>query len=85
MAVSELIFVRSVALLGQLYRRMDRVEVTSALNIATASCRVIAVLVMMAAGMHRAALLGPHILCADPSACAGRECRSGARASVAPA
>ncbi|MEJ0039312.1 MAG: lipopolysaccharide biosynthesis protein [Gammaproteobacteria bacterium] len=52
MAVSELIFVRSVALLGQLYQAMDRVEVTSALNIATASCRVIAVLVMMAAGVH---------------------------------
>jgi O-antigen/teichoic acid export membrane protein len=52
MAVSELIFVRSVALLGQLYQAMDRVEVTSALNIATASCRVIAVLAMMAAGMH---------------------------------
>ena len=52
MAVSELIFVRSVALLGQLYQAMDRVEVTSALNIATASCRVIAVLGMMAAGFH---------------------------------
>jgi O-antigen/teichoic acid export membrane protein len=53
MAVSELIFVRSVALLGQLYQAMDRVEVTSALNIATASCRVIAVLIMMAAGTHK--------------------------------
>lgn len=52
MAVSELIFVRSVALLGQLYQAMDRVEVTSALNIATASCRVIAVLAMMVAGLH---------------------------------
>ena len=50
MAVSELIFVRSVTVLGQLYQGMDRVEVTSALNIATASCRVIAVLAMMAAG-----------------------------------
>jgi O-antigen/teichoic acid export membrane protein len=52
MAVSELIFVRSVTVLGQLYQAMDRVEVTSALNIATASCRVIAVLAMMAAGLH---------------------------------
>jgi O-antigen/teichoic acid export membrane protein len=52
MAVSELIFVRSVVLLGQLYQAMDRVEVTSALNIATASCRVIAVLAMMVAGMR---------------------------------
>lgn len=53
MAVSELIFVRSVSLLGQLYQALDRVEVTSALNIATASCRVIAVLAMMAAGLHQ--------------------------------
>lgn len=52
MAVSELIFVRSVALLGQLYQAIDRVEVTSALNIATASCRVIAVLAMMVLGIH---------------------------------
>ena len=50
MAVSELIFVRSVTLLGQLYQAMDRVEVTSALNIATASSRVIAVLIMKAEG-----------------------------------
>ncbi len=50
MAVSELIFVRSVSLLGQLYQAMDRVEVTSALNIAIASCRVTAVLAMMAIG-----------------------------------
>jgi O-antigen/teichoic acid export membrane protein len=53
MAVSELIFVRSVALLGQLYQAMDRVDVTSALNIATASCRVIAVLIMMVAGTRQ--------------------------------
>lgn len=53
MAVSELVFGRSVTLLGQLYQAMDRVEVTSALNIATASCRVIAVLIMMAAGIHQ--------------------------------
>lgn len=52
MAVSELIFVRSVTLLGQLYQALDRVEVTSALNIATASCRVIAVLAVMAIGVH---------------------------------
>jgi O-antigen/teichoic acid export membrane protein len=52
MALSELIFVRSVALLGQLYQAIDRVEITSALNIATASCRVIAVLAMMILGLH---------------------------------
>jgi len=52
MAASELIFVRSVALLGQLYQAMDRVEVTSVLNIATASCRVIAVLAMMVVGLY---------------------------------
>lgn len=52
MAVSELVFVRSVTLLGQLYQALDRVEVTSALNIATAACRVIAVLAMMVAGIR---------------------------------
>ncbi len=70
MAASELIFVRSVALLGQLYQAMDRVEVTSALNIATASCRVIAVLAMMVAGLHEPLYLGAHLVCIDPSACA---------------
>jgi O-antigen/teichoic acid export membrane protein len=52
MAVSELILVRSLVLLGQLYQSLDRVEVTSALNIATASCRVIGVIAMMVAGFH---------------------------------
>jgi O-antigen/teichoic acid export membrane protein len=51
-AVSELIFVRSVTLLGQLYQALDRVQVTSALNIATAACRVAAVLAMMATGVR---------------------------------
>ena len=52
MALSELVLVRSVVVLGQLYQALDRVEVTSALNIATASCRVVAVVSMMALGVH---------------------------------
>jgi O-antigen/teichoic acid export membrane protein len=52
MALSELVLVRSVVVLGQLYQALDRVEVTSALNIATASCRVVAVVTMMALGLH---------------------------------
>lgn len=52
MALSELVLVRSVVVLGQLYQALDRVEVTSALNIATASCRVVAVVIMMGAGIH---------------------------------
>ena len=52
MALSELVFVRSVTLLGQLYQATDRVEVTSALSVAIASCRVIAVLAMMVIGVR---------------------------------
>jgi O-antigen/teichoic acid export membrane protein len=52
MAVSELVLVRSVVVLGQLYQALDRVEVTSALNIGTASCRVVAVLSMMVLGVR---------------------------------
>ena len=52
MALSELVLVRSVVVLGQLYQALDRVEVTSALNIATASCRVAAVVTMMMLGIH---------------------------------
>jgi O-antigen/teichoic acid export membrane protein len=56
MAVSELILVRSVVVLGQLYQALDRVEMTSALNTATASCRVGAIVVLMLAGRHDALL-----------------------------
>ncbi len=52
MAVSELMLVRSIVVLGQLYQALDRVEVTSALNIGTASCRVVAVLSMMVLGIR---------------------------------
>ena len=52
MAVSELVLVRSLVVLGQLYQALDRVEVTSSLNIGTASCRVGAILTMMALGVR---------------------------------
>jgi O-antigen/teichoic acid export membrane protein len=52
MALSELVLVRSVVVLGQLYQALDRVEITSSLNMATALCRVVAVVAMMAAGIH---------------------------------
>ncbi|MEP7243918.1 MAG: lipopolysaccharide biosynthesis protein [Gammaproteobacteria bacterium] len=54
MAISELILVRSVMVLGQLFQALDRVEMTSALNTMTASCRVTAVVLMMVAGVHDA-------------------------------
>jgi O-antigen/teichoic acid export membrane protein len=52
MAVSELVLVRSVVVLGQLYQALERVEVTSSLNIATALCRVVSVVLMMMMGVH---------------------------------
>jgi O-antigen/teichoic acid export membrane protein len=54
MAVSELILVRSLVVLGQLYQALDRVEMTSMLNTATALCRVGGVVLMMLAGRHDA-------------------------------
>jgi O-antigen/teichoic acid export membrane protein len=54
MAVSELVLVRSLVVLGQLYQALDRVEMTSMLNTATALCRVGGVVLMMLAGRHDA-------------------------------
>jgi O-antigen/teichoic acid export membrane protein len=54
MAICELIFVRSLVVLGQLYQALDRVEMTSMLNTATALCRVGGVVLMMLAGRHDA-------------------------------
>jgi O-antigen/teichoic acid export membrane protein len=54
MAISELVLVRSLVVLGQLYQALDRVEMTSMLNTATALCRVSGVVVMMLAGRHDA-------------------------------
>lgn len=54
MAVSELVLVRSTVVLGQLYQALDRVEMTSALNTATALCRVGGVVLLMAVGRHDA-------------------------------
>lgn len=56
MAVSELVLVRSIVVLGQLYQALDRVEMTSALNTLTALCRVFAVVVLMIAGSSSAML-----------------------------
>jgi O-antigen/teichoic acid export membrane protein len=52
MAFSELVLVRSVVVLAQLYQALDRIEITSSLNMATALCRLVAVVAMMVAGMH---------------------------------
>lgn len=54
MATSELVLVRSTVVLGQLYQAIDRVEMTSVLNTATALCRVGGVVLLMAAGRHDA-------------------------------
>jgi len=54
MAIGELILVRSLVVLGQLYQALDRVEMTSMLNTATALCRVGGVVLMMLAGRHDA-------------------------------
>jgi O-antigen/teichoic acid export membrane protein len=54
MAISELVLVRSLVLLGQLYQALDRVEMTSALNTAVALCRVGGVVIMMGTGRHDA-------------------------------
>ena len=54
MAVSELVLVRSVVVLGQLFQALDRVEITSLLNTATAMCRLTAVVIMMMADEHDA-------------------------------
>jgi O-antigen/teichoic acid export membrane protein len=54
MATSELMLVRSTVVLGQLYQALDRVEMTSALNTATALCRVGGVVLLIAAGRHDA-------------------------------
>jgi O-antigen/teichoic acid export membrane protein len=54
MAISELVLVRSTVVLGQLYQALDRVEMTSVLNTATALCRVGGVVLLMAAGRHEA-------------------------------
>lgn len=54
MAVSELLLVRSLVVLGQLYQALDRIEMTSLLNTATALCRVGGVLLLMVAGRHDA-------------------------------
>jgi O-antigen/teichoic acid export membrane protein len=54
MAVSELILVRSIVVLGQLYQALDRVEMTSMLSTATALCRLGGVMAMMLAGRHDA-------------------------------
>ena len=51
MAVSELVLVRVLVVLGQLYQALERVEVTSSLNIATALCRVASVVSMMILGI----------------------------------
>ena len=52
MAISELILVRSTVVLGQLYQALDRIEMTSVLNTATALCRVSAVVLMLLLGRH---------------------------------
>jgi O-antigen/teichoic acid export membrane protein len=52
MGLSELVLVRSVVVLAQLYQALDRVEITSSLNMATALCRLVAVVAMMAVGIH---------------------------------
>jgi len=54
MAIGELILVRSLVVLGQLYQALDRVEMTSMLNTATALCRVGGVVLMMLAGRYDA-------------------------------
>jgi O-antigen/teichoic acid export membrane protein len=52
MALSELVLVRILVVLGQLYQALERVEVTSSLNISTALCRVASVVSMMILGIH---------------------------------
>ena len=54
MAASELVLVRSVVVLGQLFQALDQVEITSLLNTGTALCRVTAVVIMMMADEHGA-------------------------------
>lgn len=54
MAICELILVRSLVVLGQLYQALDRIEMTSMLNTITALCRVGGVVLMMLAGRHDA-------------------------------
>jgi O-antigen/teichoic acid export membrane protein len=54
MATSELVLVRSTIVLGQLYQALDRVEMTSALNTATALCRVGGVVLLIVFGRHDA-------------------------------
>jgi O-antigen/teichoic acid export membrane protein len=54
MATSELILVRSIVALGQGYQAIDRVEVTSGLNIGIALCRVAAIGFLMMADVHEA-------------------------------
>jgi len=56
MAISELIVVRSIVALGQLYQAIDRVEVTSTLNVAIGVCRVAAIALLMITDLHGAAL-----------------------------
>lgn len=54
MALSELVFVRSIVALGQLYQALDRVEMTSMLSTATALCRMGGVVAMILLGRHDA-------------------------------
>lgn len=54
MAVGELVLVRSTVVLGQLYQALDRIEMTSVLNTATALCRVSGIVAMLALGRHDA-------------------------------
>jgi O-antigen/teichoic acid export membrane protein len=54
MAISELVLVRSTTVLGQLFQALDRVEMTSGLNTATALCRVGSVALLLASGGHDA-------------------------------
>jgi len=54
LGLSELVLVRSITILGQLYQAVDRVEVTSALSIGVGVCRVSAIALVMARDQHDA-------------------------------
>jgi O-antigen/teichoic acid export membrane protein len=55
MASSELVLVRLLVTLGQAYQAIDRVDVTSGLNIGIAACRVAAIVSLTVAEIHDAA------------------------------